>query len=688
MKEKAKMRAQDIMQKFLIVVFLGCFSLSLRAQFVDSNLPIVIIETQNNVSIPDKPRVTASMKIIYRGPGERNLITDESDESKLNYNGRITIEVRGSSSQALPKKQYALTTVLEDNVTNRNVSLLGMPSENDWILNGLAFDASYMRDYISYNLSLKMGNYAPRQRYCEVFINDVYSGLYILQEKIKVDDNRVDIVKIAPTSNGGSDLSGGYIVKADKVADEDVPSWSMPTYLGSTTDFIHESPNLSKITTEQKKYIKEIFLDLESEADNSSVTEGFPSIIDVPSFIDFMLVNELSANVDAYQFSTFFHKDKNGKLRAGPLFDLNLTYGNDLTFWGLDRSKTNLWQFDNGDNVGPKFWRDLYNDPTFHCYLSRRWNEMTAEGQPLNPSFIDAFIDETAAYISEAVARDHDRWGFSEYLSNEVVKIKDFVAQRFVWMTAQLGSFSACASVATPPLVINRINYHPETSSEFLDEDDLEFVEIINNGNEPVDLTGFYFSGTGFVYQFNQDSVLRPNDVIQLASNIEQFRKKYGYEAYGHYIHNLSNTSQKLTLSDAFGNIIDEVEYSDTDPWPAADANGMYLKLSDPSLDNNVGSNWIASTEAISSTIVVVGIDEDISSQIDVSPNPSENMVKISSRIPFQFVQLRNIQGQLLETVPSLNNEAFVELGKYPSGIYLVIIQTKDEVVIKKVIVD
>jgi hypothetical protein len=128
MKEKAKMRAQDIMQKFLIVVFLGCFSLSLRAQFVDSNLPIVIIETQNNVSIPDKPRVTASMKIIYRGPGERNLITDESDESKLNYNGRITIEVRGSSSQALPKKQYALTTVLEDNVTNRNVSLLGMPS--------------------------------------------------------------------------------------------------------------------------------------------------------------------------------------------------------------------------------------------------------------------------------------------------------------------------------------------------------------------------------------------------------------------------------------------------------------------------------------------------------------------------------------------------------------------------------
>jgi hypothetical protein len=78
--------------------------------------------------------------IIYRGPGERNYLTDISTPAYLNYNGRIEIEIRGYSLQVTPKKQYGFTTLLSDNVSNNNVSLLGMPAENDWILNGMAFD--------------------------------------------------------------------------------------------------------------------------------------------------------------------------------------------------------------------------------------------------------------------------------------------------------------------------------------------------------------------------------------------------------------------------------------------------------------------------------------------------------------------------------------------------------------------
>ena len=96
---------------------------------------------------------------------------------------------------------------------------------------------------------------------------------------------------------------------------------------------------------------------------NSSVEDGYPSVIDIPSFIDFMILNEFSANVDGYQFSTFFHKERNGKLRAGPIWDFNLTYGNDLFFWGYDRSFTYGWQFDDGGNTGAKFWKDLFDDP-------------------------------------------------------------------------------------------------------------------------------------------------------------------------------------------------------------------------------------------------------------------------------------------------------------------------------------
>jgi hypothetical protein len=115
-------------------------------------LPIVIIETDKNPStgkpqdIPDNPKILASMKIIFRSNGSRNALTDQSDPTLLNYNGRIRIEIRGSTSQVLEKKPYSLTTYKSDEKTLNNVSLLGMPEENDWILNSLAFDSSLIRD--------------------------------------------------------------------------------------------------------------------------------------------------------------------------------------------------------------------------------------------------------------------------------------------------------------------------------------------------------------------------------------------------------------------------------------------------------------------------------------------------------------------------------------------------------------
>src|SRR6185436_6369624 len=180
------------------------------------------------------------------------------------------------------------------------------------------------------------------------------------------------------------DVTGGYLIKADKVTNEDPSAWKMSAYNGRDVDFIFESPKPFVIKYQQANYIKSQFVSLETSVSNTSAVNGFPSIIDIPSFVDFMLLNELAANVDAYQFSTFFHKDKRGKLRAGPLWDLNLTYGNDLFQFGFDRSKSNTWQFDNGDNIGPRFWRDLFNNSTFKCYLSKRWNSLTQVGQPLN----------------------------------------------------------------------------------------------------------------------------------------------------------------------------------------------------------------------------------------------------------------------------------------------------------------
>ena len=282
----------------IVVLFMSSVCQIGQAQIlIDSNLPIVIIstdiDTQTNqpLEILDDPRIGASMQIISRPNGARNYLTDVATPEFLNYNGRISIEIRGSSSQATDKKGYGLTTLLPDNLTNNNIALLGMPKENDWILNGLAFDPSLIRDYLSYNLSRQLGNYAPRTQFCELIINGDYRGLYVLQEKIKVDGSRVDISDILPTSITAPNLTGGYIVKSDKTTGGDPVAWQMISNAGGV-DFIYDTPEPDEIVNPQKNYIKNQFLNLGIQAgfNNTSISNGFPSIIDIPSFVDFMII--------------------------------------------------------------------------------------------------------------------------------------------------------------------------------------------------------------------------------------------------------------------------------------------------------------------------------------------------------------------------------------------------------------
>lgn len=636
-------------------------------------MPIVVINTDINpntgqpTEIVDDPRVLATMKIIKRPDGTRNYMTDINTTSFLNYNGRIDIEFRGSSSQDLPKKPYGLSTKQADNVSNNNVSLLGMPSENDWILNALAFDSSYIRDYISYNLSSQLGNYASRTVYCEVVVNGEYKGLYMLQEKLKDDSNRINVLEILTTDVTAETITGGYITKADKTTGGDPVAWQMIPYSGNVVDFIHELPKPEDVTSSQNAYIQNQFTNLQLQANNASIQNGFPSRIDVPSFIDFMLINELGSNVDAYQFSTYFHKDRAGKLRAGPVWDLNLTYGNDLFQWGFDRSKTDVWQFNNGDNIGPKFWLDLYNNTTFKCYLSKRWNELTQTGKPLNQTSINALIDNTITLITEAANRDSQKWfATNANLAPKVVDIKNFITARTTWMTANLGSFSACNNVTVPQLVISRIHYNPLAGSGFTSNDQ-EFIEITNTGSISVSLSGIYLRELGVSYQFPYNSTVSAGQKIYLASNTTAFLSKYGFSAFGQFTRNLSNKSQKLVLADAFGNTIDSVQYADASPWPSsADGTGPYLQLIDVSLDNSLASSWEAS-----STSLAVG-EYNYVTNTTFFPNPASSILNVQSEFMLTKIEIFDYNGRLLKQLIPNSETTQINVSDLQNGLYFV----------------
>jgi hypothetical protein len=196
-----------------------CYSFTVPFVFSSSSLPIVVINTGGQ-TIVDDPRIIATMGIIHNAP-LRNNITDPFN----NYNGQIMIEFRGSSSQSFPKKAYGFETqdILGE---NNNVSLVGMPAENDWILYAPYSDKALIRNTLTYHFGNQLMEYAPRTKMCELVINGEYRGVYVLMEKIKQDQNRVDIADLTINDIAGDSLSGGYILKVDK------------TTGGSTYDFM------------------------------------------------------------------------------------------------------------------------------------------------------------------------------------------------------------------------------------------------------------------------------------------------------------------------------------------------------------------------------------------------------------------------------------------------------------------
>lgn len=669
------------MKQFLLFsIFLLPVLFAQAQTLIDSNLPIVIIETDKNANtglpleIPDEPKVLATMKIVYRPDGSRNDMSDQNNPEYLNYNGRIGIEKRGSSSQTLPKKPYGLTTLKEDNVSNNNVEILGMPKENDWVLNSLAFDPSLIRNYLSYDLSRSLGNYAARGKYCEVVINGDYKGLYIFMEKLKVDSERINIVKMTNTDNVAKELTGGYVIKADKTTGGDPVAWTMESY-AQRTNYIHEKPNPWEITGSQRSYIKSIFTNLQSAAtsQNASITDGFPSIIDVPSFIDFILINELASNSDAYQISTYFHKDRNGKLRAGPVWDFDLTYGNDLFHWGLDRSHTNVWQFDNGDNTGSKFWRDLYNNPQFKCYLTKRWKELNAANGALNYFTIAERMDELSLIISEAMVRENRRWGTVPNQSGEIFRMKEWLQKRINWLNNQLFSYFTCSNPSIPKLVISKIHYNPLPVNEF-SSDDLEFIEITNNGKQTADLTGIYFSQLGISYQFQPNSTIDAGKKIFLAGSASAFKEFYGLVPFDEFTRNLSNKSEKIVLADAFGNIIDSVRYMDDLPWPVeADGGGYFLQLTDVNSDNSVASNW-----HYSSTLSVGTDNKQLDPFVKIYPNPTKSKITVAgNQNQINSFEIFDMSGRKIMEQKEINSNNFtIDIERLMPGIFVLKLQS------------
>jgi len=658
-----------MMRNLFIIQFALLFVSAINAQsFTSSNLPIVIINTDGSANIPNEPKIGANMKIIYHTDGTRNYLSDENNPLFLNYSGRIQIEIRGnSSSEFYTKQPYGLNTVNADNVTNNNVSILGMPKDNDWVLNSFAEDPSFSRDFLTYHLANNLGQYACRGKHCEVLLNGQYIGVYLFSEKIKVDANRVNITKMSSSDTFGQNLSGGYLIQCDRPTAGEQPAWQYPVVsIVNWVNFLHMSPKPNAITPSQHQYIRSQFDALvdASKNHNSSAADGYPSVIDMPSFIDFILLNELASNADAYQYSTYFHKDRNGKLRAGPVWDFNYAYGADA--FGM-RTHITGFQMTDGDNAGADFWRDLFNDPTFYCYFVKRWQEVTAANQPLSYSKISQTIDSLDALLTEARQREAIQYGTFDIQSYSADTLKNWISKRMTWLNQNLTS-SGCSFPTVKPLVISKIHYNPLPSGTFT-ADQLEFIELTNNSNSPIDISGYYFKELGLTYIFPNNSIIPANGKIYLTSNAANFSSFYNTTSFGEYSRNLSNTSEKLVLVDAYGNVVDFVLYQNTAPWPAAaNGTGAYLKLKDLNLDNSLASSWVAETNNTLNTEEL-----EVNSANKIYPNPTNSQINIVNGEVILKYEIYDELGRLLMSESNLQSRhLIINLDDFAPNTYVI----------------
>jgi hypothetical protein len=422
--------------------------------FQSSNLPIIWIDTHGQ-QIMDNPRITADMGVINNGPGKRNQPTDSCN----GYLGRIAIELRGSSSQNFPQKPYRFET--QDSIGNNlNVSLLGMPKENDWILYATYRDTTLIRNVIGYGISNDLGRYATRTRICELVLNGDYKGLYVLMEKIKRDKNRVDISAMDADDVAGDSLTGGYIIKIDKNAGETGGGWRSSKGL----EYMYDYPKPAEIVPEQKNYIRG-FIDEFEQAMTDDWTMGplpaYLKYIDRESFVDHFIINEFCKNVDAYRISAFMHKDRDsmgGKLIMGPVWDMDLSMND--AYFREDRGLIKGWEVDYrlrrpNDILPPFWWEKLAHDPSFEAPAKARWQELRKG--ILQKDNLYARIDSLVTLTAEARERNFQKWpGLLNGTSygNQIQSLKQWISNRLDWIDANIGRLSTAVEEKGMPQTV------------------------------------------------------------------------------------------------------------------------------------------------------------------------------------------------------------------------------------------
>lgn len=411
---------------------------------LSSHLPILSFDT-NGEKIhggedkEDNEYINASLK-VYDEKNQNNQTINAT------YETQSLIRYRGNSSRFFEKKGLRIK-LTNANGKDKDYPLLGLSEDHDFVLHNPYLDKTLLRNYLGYNIAGELMEYTPNVRFCEVFINGEYQGVYLLVETIKVSKERVNISKLNKNSKVTS-----YILEVNHQYQNEDPY----LYLNNFTNYTHRMktnsaykikyPSQKNLTEDLKKYIETDVNEFEKKLysyDYDDENKGYLNDIDINSFVNYVVLNEFFLNYDAGFNSTYIYKDKTGKFKIA-FWDMNNIFNN----YFIDILNEQDFNFQN------RPWFDmLLKDEYFTDSVIRKYRELRKE--ILSEEYLYKYIDETIDYLGEAIERNYVRWGDSfldeksRYLEPErnihsyteaITQIKEVIHERGTWLDENIES--------------------------------------------------------------------------------------------------------------------------------------------------------------------------------------------------------------------------------------------------------
>ena len=505
-------------------------------EFAESSIPVLYFELdESKGSIKD---MNISEDKSAECSGSLDLLIPEGYDCEY-LDGKVEsaealdvkyIKGRGNSTWiGSPKKPYKFK--LEE-----AYDFFGMGENKSWALIANSFDDSMVRNRITYWLGSQLGlSYTPQCVAVELVLNDRYYGTYSLSETVGIGEGRVEIDELSDEDEKEPDITGGYIISAGSIADEEEEA---KFYTQNGMLFINDEPNaIDEGTGEQIDYIRDYVQQTEdvicSDDFKDKNGKSYTEYIDIDSMINYWWVQCFSSNPDAFvTSSTFFYKERGGKLYFGPLWDFDYAWGNRTYNGPSERPVDRFEQVDSSMEIQYLWYHKLMNDPEYVEAMKESWKEVDAKLEELTKDggIIDQYYDEikTSAYYNyerwnysllDAISREEGNNSLLDFelednydFKAEIEYLKDWINRRREWINDNFDDFDNIVSRAT----------------FMVDDEELIYFDVVNGGvmldlPEAPEKEGQVFTGwfTEDGEEFDGETNVR-NDITLYAKYIDK----------------------------------------------------------------------------------------------------------------------------------------------------------------------